>query len=163
MGTTKKTVRKTVRTRRIMSKAEKLRRVYDQLMPMIEQFADRMASLTNGDLLTQEDQSFALSARRLVKLLTQNDKQFVAAVLRHRDDSGSFEKPLTEVIGAPSVALSFKETIRRTPAWKKECLEVGKELADAMGEEWDAQVYEDSVLATYEPKTSISVQMEESA
>jgi hypothetical protein len=162
MGTTKKTVRKT-RTRRTMSKAEKLRRVYEQLMPLAEEFADRMASLTAGDLLTQEDQSFALSARRLVKLLTQNDKTFIAAVLRHRNDSGEFEKPLTEVTGAPSVALSFKETIRRTPAWKKECLEVAKELSVAMGDQWDEKVYEASVLDTYEPKTSISVQIEESA
>jgi hypothetical protein len=158
MSTKKKTKTRKTRT---MSPAEKLTRSFAQLLPLFEKFNDDLASI--GDSLPQELQSFALTNRRLKDLFTTTDKNFATTVLKHKEAGGVFEKPLTEIVGAPSVALSFKETIRRTPRWKEEAMTFAEELADSLGEQFDRPKAEAEVIERTEPKTSLSVRLDESA
>lgn len=117
-------------------------------------FVEDVSRTTKSRQVTQSLLEAAVRVKRLRDEADAAYKAFEAMAKKHHEDGGSFS--------SGRVAITFPETVRRSPKWKDEAIKVAGELAEERGEEFNVKEWVDMVIETYPTSTSQSVALVES-
>lgn len=103
-------------------------------------------SIESGVIFPQKLLEFGVLLERLAASVSTTRKAFDKKALGHKDSEGDFEHG--------KVAITFPETLRRSPKWKDEATHRARQLAEAAGETFDPKVFNAEIIESY-PTTVI--------
>ncbi len=131
---------------------ETLVETVDSSLVGVQEFIE---SIEEGVIFPQKLLEFGVILERLAASVSKTRKAFDAKALGHKDTEGSFEHG--------KVAITFPETLRRSPKWKDEATDRARQLAEAEGEDFDPKAFVADIITNYPPTVIRKVKLTESA
>lgn len=127
-----------------------LRGLTDQTRELADSYETVIENLSPDMTCPQRVMRAALEGPKLVEQAARFSGLFSKFALDHRTGEGGFMHEAEDAF--PLVVIGFSSTGGAiAPKWKEEAVRLGRELADAKGEEFDEAKFEESIRARYKP------------